>query len=138
MSYYFPTSNCGGDAIPDYTCNPCVTPEFGRVRSVALVHSSYVATLQANPTNETLWTTGVDTGVVYAVYKTQGSYDGEPPLNFRALAITLPATGTPPTSLPIVTRTTAITATSTTQFVNHLNIILFTGRRIISTSRAHL
>lgn len=76
MSYYFPESSCSGGAVPDYTCNPCITPEFGRIRSVALVHSSYRATLEANPSNETLWTTGVDQGKIYAIYKTQGSYDG--------------------------------------------------------------
>ena len=75
MSYYFPASNCSGGAVP-ITLVTRVTPEFGRIRSVALVHSSYKATLEANPTNETLWTTGVDQGKVYAIYKTQGSYDG--------------------------------------------------------------
>lgn len=76
MSNYYPSSNCGGVAIPDYTCNPCVTPEFGRIRSVALVASSYVATLQANPSSNALWATGLDTGVVYPIFRTQGTYDG--------------------------------------------------------------
>ena len=76
MSIYTPASDCSGDAVIDYTCNPCPTYEYSRVRSIAFVKTSYRATLQANPTNATLWSTGMDDQNIIMIYKTQGSYDG--------------------------------------------------------------
>lgn len=76
MSIYYPSSDCSAGAVPDYTCNPCPTYEYGRIRSIALIKSSYLDTLLADPTNTTLWTTGVDNGSVVIIYKTQGTYDG--------------------------------------------------------------
>lgn len=76
MSVYVPTGDCAPDGVPDYTCNPCPDYEYGRVRSVAIIKNSYVDTLIADPTNTTLWTTGVDNGDVFVIYKTQGNYDG--------------------------------------------------------------
>lgn len=75
MSIYYPASNCGGGAVPDYTCNPCPTYEYGRIRSIAFVKTSYVATLLADPTNSALWSTGMDSGDVVVIWKTQGSYN---------------------------------------------------------------
>ena len=76
MSIYYPTSDCAGGVVPDYTCNPCPDYEYGRIRSVALIKLTYVDTLIAAPTDSSLWSAGVDAGDVVVIYKTQGSYDG--------------------------------------------------------------
>jgi hypothetical protein len=79
MSIYYPTSSCGGGAIPDYYCNPCLDSsviEYGRVRSIALIKNTYIATILANPTSSSVWATAVSAGNAIVLYKTQGSYDG--------------------------------------------------------------
>lgn len=76
MSIYYPTSDCAGGVVPDYTCNPCPDYEYGRIRGIALIKNTYVDTLIAAPTNSALWAAGVDAGDVVIIYKTQGNYDG--------------------------------------------------------------
>ena len=75
MSVYYPSdSGCGsGGAIPTYSCNPCPSYEYGRIRSVAFVKSTFSFT---DPTNPTEWTTGIDNGDIIVIWQTQGSYDG--------------------------------------------------------------
>lgn len=79
MSLYYPTSNCGGGAIPSYYCNPCLdstTIEYGRVRSIAFVKNTYLSTIIANPSSTAVWTTAVNSGNAIVLYQTRGSYDG--------------------------------------------------------------
>lgn len=77
MSYYIPTSTCGGGTQSDYACGQCIETEHGRIRSVAIVKTSYVATLMAaNTALDSTWTTALSTGNIFALYATQGSYDG--------------------------------------------------------------
>lgn len=76
MSYYLPSGSCGGGVIPDYTCTACVTPEYGRVRSIAIIKKSYVATVMLAPSLDSTWTTGLSSGNLWSIYATQGSYDG--------------------------------------------------------------
>ena len=77
MSYYIPTGNCGGGSQADYSCGACIETEHGRIRSVAIVKTSYVATLMAaNTALDSVWTTALSTGNIFALYATQGSYDG--------------------------------------------------------------
>jgi len=76
MSNYYPTSDCAGGAVPDYTCNPCPDYEYARIRSIALIKMSYIDTVLAAPTSPAVWATGVDNGDVVVIYKTQGNYDG--------------------------------------------------------------
>lgn len=79
MSIYYPTSSCGGGAIPDYYCNPCLDSsviEYGRIRSIALIKNTYIATILANPTSSSVWATAVSAGNAVVIYQTQGSYDG--------------------------------------------------------------
>jgi len=73
MSIYYPTSNCGGAEIPDYSCNPCPTYEYGRVRSLAFIKNSFTF---VDPTDPTEWQTGIDAGNIIVIWKTQGTYDG--------------------------------------------------------------
>jgi hypothetical protein len=79
MSIYYPSSNCGGGAIPDYYCNPCLdssTIEYGRIRSIALIKNTYINTVMANPTSSSVWSTGISAANIIVIYLTQGSYDG--------------------------------------------------------------
>lgn len=73
MSVYYPSSTCGGVAIPAYSCNPCPAYEYGRVRSIAYVKNSYTF---IDPTNSAEWTAAIASGDVIVVWKTQGAYDG--------------------------------------------------------------
>lgn len=79
MSVYYPSSSCGGGAIPNYYCNPCLDStviEYGRVRSVAFVKNTYISTILANPSSTAVWTTAVNSGNAIVLYQTRGSYDG--------------------------------------------------------------
>lgn len=79
MSVYYPSSSCGGGAIPNYYCNPCLdstTIEYGRIRSVAFIKNTYIATILANPSSTSVWTTAVNNGNAVVLYQTRGSYDG--------------------------------------------------------------
>lgn len=71
---YYPTGNCGtGGTVPAYTCSPCPTYEFGRIRSVAIIDESFTFT---DPTLASEWNTGITTGKITVIWETQGSYDG--------------------------------------------------------------
>lgn len=72
MSIYYPTGNCGGGAIPDYTCSPCSTYEYGRIRSVAFVKSNYSIT---DPSNPTQWSNAVNTRNAFVIWATSGTFD---------------------------------------------------------------
>jgi len=73
MSVYYPSGNCGGAAIPDYTCSPCGSSyEYGRIRSIAFVKSNYSI---ADPSNPTQWNTAIATGNAIVIWATSGNYD---------------------------------------------------------------
>lgn len=78
MSVYYPSdSGCGtGGVVPTYSCNPCPAYEYGRIRSAAFIKISYLGALLIDPTNPTIWTTGVDNLDIIPIWQTQGSYDG--------------------------------------------------------------
>ena len=76
MSGYYPSSTCSGETIPDYNCNPCPTYEYGRIRSIALIKTTYVATLIASPSSSAAWSAGMLSGDIFVIWKTSGSYDG--------------------------------------------------------------
>lgn len=73
MSVYYPSSTCGGGAIPAYSCNPCPAFEYGRVRSVAFIKNTYTF---IDPSDPAEWATAIANGNVIVVWKTSGSYDG--------------------------------------------------------------
>lgn len=71
-------SYCESD-LATYSCDPCVTREFGRVRSVALIRKDALAALLADPTDPTLWQAGIDAGTIIIIPTTAGSFDpGDP------------------------------------------------------------
>jgi hypothetical protein len=72
MSVYYPASNCSGGAIPKYSCQPCPTYEFGRIRSIGFVLNSYSFT---NPSNPTEWNTAFTNNAAIVLWATSGTYD---------------------------------------------------------------
>lgn len=76
MAYYLPTGDCGGGVQPDYTCGACITTEHGRIRHIAIIKKTYVATVKNNPSLDSTWTTGLSTANLYMIPSTQGTYDG--------------------------------------------------------------
>jgi hypothetical protein len=71
---------CEGQ-ISDPICDPCLDDvELGRVRGVAFIHRNYVDTLNADPTDDTIWATGVEQGMIKIIPKTTGTYDGGSPV----------------------------------------------------------
>lgn len=73
MSVYYP-STCD-DLLPDHACDPCAPREGGRIRSVAIIHKDYYATLAANPTSGALWTAGILAGTIIVIPETRGSLE---------------------------------------------------------------
>ena len=71
--------NCD-DELGAHTCDPCTSDrEYARVRSVALIAKSYLATLLATPTIAATWQTGIDDGSIIIIPDTRGSFDpGDP------------------------------------------------------------
>lgn len=71
------SSSCDDSSLGTYNCDPCplVEREFGRVRGVALIKDSYLATLLAAPTTAATWTTGITNGSIIIMPFTAGSYD---------------------------------------------------------------
>lgn len=76
MGYYIPSSLCSGTTVPDYSCNDCPSKEFGRIRSWFFIKKTYLSTVLANPTSSAVWITGLSSGNIITLNKTQGSYDG--------------------------------------------------------------
>ncbi len=73
MSVYYPASNCGGGAIPQYSCNPCPEYEYSRIRSIAFVKNTFSFT---DPSDPTEWNTGLGNGDIIVIWATSGTYDG--------------------------------------------------------------
>jgi hypothetical protein len=68
---YYP-SGCAA-SVPDHYCNPCETPEHGRVRSVAFIASDFEFT---NPSDPNEWEDGVANKKIIIIPETNGSFDG--------------------------------------------------------------
>ncbi len=80
MSIYYPTNQCGTGTEAAYACNPCPDNEFGRIRSVAYVKTTYYSTLVAAGVSvSAAWTAGILSGNIIVVWETKGSYDGGTP-----------------------------------------------------------
>jgi hypothetical protein len=70
MSAYYP-SGCTGGTLPVYSCNPCPTRDFARIRSVALYKGTFT-----DPSNPVEWATKIAAGDARVIWQTSGSYDG--------------------------------------------------------------
>lgn len=80
MAYTIYYGGCAEDQ-PDHIVDPCGTErEHGRVRSVAFIHDSYLATLLASPDNPTTWQTGILDKLIWILPQTAGTYDGGTPV----------------------------------------------------------
>lgn len=70
--------------IPEYMCDPCVTGEHGRVRSVAFIDKSLKDTFTAesstpgvkNIESKSWWETQILSGLIKIIPTTRGTYDG--------------------------------------------------------------
>lgn len=73
MAYnvYYP-QGCAA-TVGDHYCNPCDTPEHGRVRAVAFIANDFAF---ANPSNPTEWKTGIGLKKIIIIPATNGSFDG--------------------------------------------------------------
>ncbi len=68
---------CEDDLEYNNAC--CFNKEFGRVRSAALIHKSYLPQIIAAPETLSVWNTGINTGKVIIIPQVSGSFDpGEP------------------------------------------------------------
>ena len=72
MAYTYYPSGCE-TSIPRHYCNPCETPEHGRVRSVAFIASDFEFT---DPSDPTEWQQGIDDEKIIIIAETNGSFDG--------------------------------------------------------------
>jgi len=59
-----------------HTCDPCDTPELGRVRSLVLIKKG---TQIDFPLSIEQWRTGIEAGTIIVIPKTIGSFDGGTP-----------------------------------------------------------
>lgn len=75
MAYY--PSGCD-ENISNHACGSCGV-ELARVRGVAFINQSYLATLNADPEDKTLWDAGVASGEIFEYPATQGEFDGGSP-----------------------------------------------------------
>lgn len=78
MAVYYP--GCDTEELPDYQCDPCQGREKARIRSGGVVSKAYKATLSANPTSPTVWTTGIESGDIVIIPKVVGSLDPSDPI----------------------------------------------------------
>lgn len=76
MYIYYPSADNCEEPISDPVCDPCGTHEKARIRSYALVHKSYYATLLEDPTDTQLWVDGITSGLIKVVPEVLGSTDG--------------------------------------------------------------
>lgn len=71
---------CAGEVL-DPVCDPCLNEiEHGRVRGVAFIHKSYLATLIAGIANAQTWTDGINGKAIFVIPETIGSFDGGAPV----------------------------------------------------------
>ncbi len=71
------------DDIIDYNSGCCVSAEFGRVRSVAFIRKRYLQQILADPTNLTVWTTGLASGDIVILPLTSGKFDSGFPVKLK-------------------------------------------------------
>lgn len=62
-----------GVLASNHQCDPCAALEAARVRSVALVATSWVFN---DPTSPTEWQNGIDAGQIIIIPETSGDFDG--------------------------------------------------------------
>jgi len=54
----------------------CTAMELARVRSVALIHASFINQLLSDPEDSSIWLAGITAGMIIILPQTQGEYNG--------------------------------------------------------------
>jgi len=72
MSNIFYPNSCEADVVA-HVCDPCDTPEAGRISSLAAIHASYISTVNADPDNATVWQDGIEQGLIMIIPEVSGS-----------------------------------------------------------------
>lgn len=83
MAYYPSTCSIVEEHIA-CSCND----ELGRIRSVALIHSSFMQQLLVDPEDPTIWAAAITAGYIRVLPFTQGSYNGGEPIFSRGFGYT--------------------------------------------------
>jgi len=78
MSFY--PSNC--NEIESHLACGCGI-ELARVRSVALIHKTFINQLLTDPEDSSIWLVGITGGFIIVLPQTQGDYNGGDPINGR-------------------------------------------------------
>lgn len=76
MSTIFYPASCEADVVA-HVCNPCDEKEQGRVGSLAAIHKTYYAALAADPENDVVWKTGIETGKILIIPDVRGSMSSQ-------------------------------------------------------------
>ena len=71
MAFY--PSNC--NIIESHLACGCGI-ELARVRSVALIHTSFISQLLSDPEDSSIWLAGITAGMIVVLPQTQGEYNG--------------------------------------------------------------
>lgn len=79
MAYaYYPGCE---DELPDHIVDDCPgSKEHARVRSIAFIHTSYLATLLAGQETPSVWVTGINDRKIIIIPQVSGQYDGGEPV----------------------------------------------------------
>ena len=75
MAFY--PSNC--NTIESHNACGCGI-ELARVRSVALIHSSFINQILTDPEDSSIWLAGITAGMIVVLPQTQGEYNGGEPI----------------------------------------------------------
>ena len=75
MAFY--PSNC--NTIESHNACGCGI-ELARVRSVALIHSSFINQILTDPEDSSIWLAGITAGMIVVLPQTQGEYTGGEPI----------------------------------------------------------
>ncbi len=79
MSYTTAYDTCNDILSPHYTRNCDDENEHGRIRRGAFIHKSVIATIMADPTDNTAWTTAIAAGTILVMPELAGTFDGGTP-----------------------------------------------------------
>lgn len=75
----YPGELCDNE-VPQHVCDPCAETEKGRLRAVAYINKSVVATIQAAPSDTAAWQAGIQAGTIRVIPEVLGSWNGGDPV----------------------------------------------------------
>ena len=83
MAYYPYTC----DTVPAHIACSCEV-ELGRVRSAALIHTSFYSQFMTAPEDEATWAAGIEAGFIVVVPESIGTFNGGEPIYGRGFGFT--------------------------------------------------